>query len=541
MKFSVAYLVLVAFTFLSLTPAGVSLAELRADDGFELDELDLGLEEDESEDSEEEEEEEEEDEKPAKSAKKNKDADEEDSEEESEEDSEEEEAEKSESEPEDEEDDDKPAPAAKNKKSEPDEEETYAAKGKKIAAFYFFADSHTAKSVSHVTAETAVQLEKSTEYDYVGTEAAVFASTSSAKSLLKGINKKIDEGKQLYADLNPEDAVEKFLAALKDFESNLDKLSDMKLLSDIIFYVAASYKLMDEDKKAASYFADYITLNPDAQPDASLFASEVISAFKDVKNNRRSKAKGSIKVNCKTEGALVFIDGRIAGMTPVTLRGIAEGKHYYRIHKNGYGDAGGVVSVRADKTASISGNIKKSEEIPSSFRDAEKTMISDFGGASMLTKAVDMARDFSLDNVLVVQAKIGSDERLIYKGYMIDRKLNKYKKSEAVFDAPEKGTAASSVSLQQFNRALIEDPYEFKPISDAMMEELDMIVSDKAPDAKDDDKASAEKKPVYKEWWLWTIVGVVVAGGLVGGHFLCKEYCGGNGKSDGATLDINFQ
>ena len=54
MRFTVVYLILVSFTFLSLTPAGVSLAELRADDGFELDELDLGLEEDE-EDSEEEE------------------------------------------------------------------------------------------------------------------------------------------------------------------------------------------------------------------------------------------------------------------------------------------------------------------------------------------------------------------------------------------------------------------------------------------------------------------------------------------------------
>ena len=28
--------------------------------------------------------------------------------------------------------------------------------------------------------------------------------------------------------------------------------------------------------------------------------------------------------------------------------------------------------------------------------------------------------------------------------------------------------------------------------------------------------ASATKTPVYKKWWLWTAVGVVVAGGAVG-------------------------
>ena len=29
-------------------------------------------------------------------------------------------------------------------------------------------------------------------------------------------------------------------------------------------------------------------------------------------------------------------------------------------------------------------------------------------------------------------------------------------------------------------------------------------------------KASKKKKPVYKAWWLWTVVGLVVAGAAVG-------------------------
>ncbi len=28
--------------------------------------------------------------------------------------------------------------------------------------------------------------------------------------------------------------------------------------------------------------------------------------------------------------------------------------------------------------------------------------------------------------------------------------------------------------------------------------------------------ARAQKRPVYKKWWLWTVVGVVAAGAAVG-------------------------
>ena len=207
MRFLIVYSVLVAFSFLSLTPAGVSLAELRADDDLELDELDLGLEEDEEES-------------------KGKRAGSDDSEDEEDEalDSkdEEEKEEKSSEDEEDEEDEEEVSSSKKSAKVEEDEEETYVAKGKKIAAFYFFEDSHALKSASHVVAETAKQLEASEDYDYVGTEASFF-STSVASDMKKA-KKDFDAGVAQYADYNQEEAIEKFQSALKYFENNTKKV-----------------------------------------------------------------------------------------------------------------------------------------------------------------------------------------------------------------------------------------------------------------------------------------------------------------------------
>ena len=524
MKFSIVYLVLVSFTFLSLTPAGVSLAELRADD-LELDELDLGLEEDE----------EEEESKSAKKRSSDDEEDEEDGEKEEDEASSEDDSSKSED-SEDEED-----VSSEETSNSDDSEEENASSGKKIVAFYFFEDSHALKSASHVAAETAAQLADSSDYNYVGTEASLFAG----KSGLKSAKKDFEDGKALYADFNAEEALEKFQSALKYLEDNMDKISDMKFLSEVIFYIAASYKLIDEDEQVESYFSTYLSINPDAEPSESEFSSEIISAFNSVKKNRGKASKGSLKVSCNPDGALVFIDGKIAGMTPVTLRGVREGKHYYRIHKNGYRDAGGSVVVKGSKTASISETMTEHPEA-SSVIDAEKEMKSDFGQASMLRKSLEIARELNVDNVLVVNAKIESDMRMTYTGYMVNKEKREFKKSEAVFAIPEKGAAAKSASLKEFNKALIDDPYEYKSVSDVFAAEVEMITSDGAQEQQAENDNG--KTPVYKAWWLWTVVGVVAAAGVVlavdaatGNGIDLFGATGGKSKSKGATLEIHFE
>lgn len=513
MRFTVVYLILVSFTFLSLTPAGVSLAELRADDGFELEELDLGLEEEEEEEEE------------GSSKKDKKSEDEEDEEESSEESGDSEDSEYSE--------DEEESPAPKKSAKKADDSEEYVATGKKVMAVYVFEDSHTVKAASHVAAATAAHLAESKDFDYVGTEAAV---SSSSSAWLKSAKKDFEEGKSLYNDLGIEEAAEKFKSALKYFEDNIEKVSDMTLMSDIIFYLGASYALVDEEEQAESYFSIYLSINPDGQPTDS-FSDEVMSAFDGVKRDRRSAGKGSVKVQSNADGALVFIDGRIVGMTPATLRGISEGKHYYRIHKNGFRAAGGSVSVRGGKTASINETLTKSSS--SAVAELEEEMRSGFGSLAMIRKATDLAEDNNLNNVFVVKASLGADERLKYQGFMIDCDKKEFKKSEAVFDLPEKGAADKSVSLNQFNKALVDDPYEYKAISDLLMEEADLLgLSDKAP--AENEKDSKEKKPVYKEWWLWTVVGVVVAGGVAAGVVCGMGKCSGGGSSS-ASLDVNFQ
>ena len=519
MRFSVVYLVLVSFTFLSLTPAGVSLAELRAEDSFEIEELDLGLGDDEESGSSEKEEKSEDAEKEDES-----DGEESSGEKESSESSED--AEGSEDPEESEE-----APVSLQS-SKADDAEAYTSTGKKIMAFYVFEDSVVARTSSHVSAETASYLAGSKEFDYIGIESVVFASSS---SWLKSAKKDLADGKKLYNDLAIEEAIVKFKSALKTLENNIDKLIDIRLVNEAILYLGASYALIEEDEDAEAYFYTYISMNPDDEMTDAAFSDEVVSAFDDVKSSFKGADQGSVDVKCSEEGALVFIDGKIAGMTPVTLRNINYGKHYFRIHKNGFRDVGGAVLVRGDQTVTINETMTRNPSA-SSVAELEDAIKSEFGSLAMLRKATDLAQETRVDNVFIVKTSIGADKKLQYQGYMVDAKKKEFKKSEAVFAVPDKSAVASLAALKQFNKTLINDPYEYKAISDLVMEEADLLgLSENA----DNNKSDEDKKPIYKEWWLWTVVGVVVLAGVgVGTYFALTS---GKDGSNGATLDVNFQ
>ena len=412
MRFSVVYLVLVAFTFLSLTPAGVSLAELRADDSLDLDDLDLGL--DESEEDED-----------AKASSDEKEADGEDEDLEDEGESESENESESESESESEKVKSKKLDEDSELSSDAAEAESPLLTGKKIAAFYVFEDSHTLKSAGHVAAETALELSNSKEYDYVATELSLFSFSSDNKGF-KNARKNFEKGRKLYDEYSIDEAIEQFTTALKYLEDNMDKISDMQLLQDVLFYVGASYKRIDDDQQAKSYFLAYLAVNPDGEPSSDLLVEEVETAFEDAKRSV-SRSSGSLKARCGVDGSVVFLDGRVVGISPVNIRKISAGKHYYRCHKNGYRDVAGVISVRAGKAVSINETMTK-YSLASSIFATEREMKSNFGQTSMIRKTLDLAEELNLDNILVVKSSIGADEKLTYSGIMIDKNKNEFKK-----------------------------------------------------------------------------------------------------------------
>ncbi len=476
MKTFVTYLVLFAFYFLSLTPAGISFSEVLAFDDFDFgeddsslfDDLDAGFDFD---------------------------------------------------------DHSRTSPSV-TFESQPS--------GTKIAAFYLYADSYSQSRAGTLTAETASYLANLADYNYVRAEAEFFVPTMSAaqRDFEDGI-RIFEEAKELYEYLSIEDAISKFKRALAIFERHLDKIPELKLISETLLYLGASYRMLDEDESAIPYFNSYININPLADLDDIVFSPEIVSFFDRIKSDHLMLPTGSIAVDSFPSGALVFINGKVVGTTPLRLDGIPAGNHYYRVHKTGYRSRAGTIAVRERRETRIREDLQGYSEA-SYIESSIELMTADYGMLSMLRRAVEVAERLGVEEIVVTMVSI-QDERVRYIGHIINREKRSFKKSEVEFNMPFDGNVGRLFELDDFHSDLFRDKFGFRPISDVALDEAEFLGLAGDPSEKDEERR--ERKGGSK-WWLWTILGVVVLGGAgVGTYFIITET---GKKSKGAELEINF-
>jgi tetratricopeptide (TPR) repeat protein len=405
--------------------------------------------------------------------------------------------------------------------------------GTRIAAFYLYADSYSESKAGSLTAETASYLATLGDYDYVRNEASLFVPTISAAQ--RDFDRGTDlfkEAKELYEDLLIEEAISKFKQALVIFERNLDKLPELKMISDTLLYLGASYRMLDEDEQAIPYFNSYVSLNPIAELDDIVFSPEIVSFYNRIRDDHLMLPTGTAIIDSFPTGALVFINGKVAGTTPLRLDGLTGGSHYYRIHKTGYRSRAGTIQIRERRDTRIREDLQGYSE--ASFIEKSKDiMIADYGRLTMLRAALDLAEKLNVEEVAVTMVSV-QDETVKYSGHIVNKEKRSFKKSETQFEMPFDGNMGRVYEVETFHSELFRDKFGYRPVSDVALDEAQLL-------GLSDGKKGREDKPKREgggsKWWLWTILGVVVLGGAgVGTYFIVTE----TGKSKGAELEINF-
>src|SRR5262245_11517340 len=73
-------------------------------------------------------------------------------------------------------------------------------------------------------------------------------------------------------------------------------------------------------------------------------------------------AVGDLAVETDPFGAAVFVDGRAAGATPVTVPGLTAGEHRVRVVKNGYLENARVITVVAGRPTAVRVKLTRTDE-----------------------------------------------------------------------------------------------------------------------------------------------------------------------------------
>lgn len=178
-----------------------------------------------------------------------------------------------------------------------------------------------------------------------GVEATTAAGLAQARQRAR-------EGKKLFDELDAKAAEVKFRQAADLFEANVGGLSTPGDLIGTYLFLAQVFFATEREVLARDIFKRVVQLQPDLVLDKAKFPTNMIATFEDVKKTLLASPLGSLKVESSPSPAVVYLDGRERGKTPLDLVNIPAGVHTLSVRRPGYAPLVrpvDVVSFRVDR------------------------------------------------------------------------------------------------------------------------------------------------------------------------------------------------
>lgn len=203
------------------------------------------------------------------------------------------------------------------------------------------------KAAGFVTHFMRATLEADERYELVPIDQAL-GSPDDPNQVLTRASNLYAQGREAYDSLDLDQAIEHLNGALRELERRAFAVRDIKTVSDILMLLGATHILRSEENKGRDRLAQAIILNPQVEPDPSIFNPNMRSIFKSAQSVVNKARKGSIAVSAIPSYGEVYVDGRFVGIAPVTVDSALEGRHYTRIVRDGYRQYGTVLNVKGN-------------------------------------------------------------------------------------------------------------------------------------------------------------------------------------------------
>jgi hypothetical protein len=343
-------------------------------------------------------------------------------------------------------------------------------------------------------------------------------------------------GKSEYAK-----AAEHLARALKAYEDSAAVLDDIKPVAYTYVLLAIVEGRLGHEQECVKAFTRALLLQPTVSPDLAAQPQKVRKAFDKARKAVKAK-NGGLTITSQPEGVEVFVNGRPAGQTPAVLE-LLPGRHYVRATKPGYTPSGAVAEVKSGESAVVSLRLKAQSAAAAAGGDAARAafhgeIIKRVQTGAIDVRLKDVASRFSERlgaGYLVVGYVTRGPDGYLLRVYMYRRAGSKLVELDAAkFDAELVNLSAGLYTLaEQIHQATRRFP-EQRDITTA---QLNLGISggtggkggggtiDTGPVAVTGETGPRIDiaPPVWRTWWFWTLIGVVVIGSATAGLVLALQ------------------
>jgi len=365
----------------------------------------------------------------------------------------------------------------------------------------------------------------------------------------------------------------KFKRALANFERARDLLTreggrvrDFDTLTDILLRIAASHLAQGQGERANQALLALFRLSPEYQIDSSEFPPKLVKRAERMRRKLARDKRGAISISSDPGFAEVLLDGRPVGETPLVKKDVLSGQHFLCLHLPEHHDHCTELKVKPGKTAEVSVQLAANPSVMTFRHLFEKTaegaprketlvMATDFGEAIGAQRVLvgGVAEDAGgfLVSVALIDSEAGTLSRLLLAP--LDAELNSLKElSRSIAAALVEpggneplpltvgGQSIGSLAMLDFGAYLLGISSQGAATAlvggtggeggaggrtgsggetETLTATLDTgqgrgTITEPPPDPGTEPVVGQDDK-WYEKWWVWTIVGVVVAGGAV--------------------------
>lgn len=339
---------------------------------------------------------------------------------------------------------------------------------------------------------------------YLGYEPSMVVSLARARTLL-------EEGRSAYLELELSVAIERLEAAITLFDEAQAALEDESDLGQALLYLGASQEFDGQTRTARRTFERLHRQMPHIVPDPAEFPPAVIERYESATPRRTS---GAIHVESDPSGAIAYVDFVPRGLTGLTAEGLAPGEHTVRLTRPG--------ATPYVEQVEVGRNLA---EVAAFLMDAEGNeglaeVVQNITGHELEVgdgAVAELGQRLDLDKIGVIRVSYGDSEDSVNLELVLFDVSSGRRVLRGEVEAP-RGLGELEPVVQRSVRAAVETV-----IRPRVVGEDDEDIIGNGFTLNDDPEVVEQNDPIYKQWWFWTAIGVVVVAGAVTAIVLTRE------------------
>lgn len=333
-------------------------------------------------------------------------------------------------------------------------------------------------------------------------------------------SEQVEEGRRLLGE--GQKALEKrdYSAGAKSLRASVDILSKVlpfikkQELAEAMVYLAVALCEAGDKRGCRTQFARLLTWRTDQKYDITKLPDRHLALFEEVRKELERGKRGMIEVRSDPPAAQAYVDGRYVGVTPTSAEGLLAGEHFVTLKREGYKKLVQPVNVSSKVQGTIDVKMERSGKfllVEQALKAVEREI-----GHDALDADVDNLKEvLFIDHAVFVRALPGARGKIRVESHLYDLRSRRRLATET----HEIGDHDGEKLLSQLASSLYMNvKYDA---------ELEAPKEDPIP------VANKVRKPIYKKWWFWTVIGgaavaVGVTAGVLGNQYKPQSCGSGN-------------